>query len=160
MLKIPGLVDVHVHLREPGAPHKEDFDTGTAAALAGGVTTVLAMPNTQPPLVTPEAFIQALDAAAAKARCDYGIFFGASLDNAELAADQAAGAAGLKLYLDATFGPLLLDDTQAWMAHMAYWPESVGGTPRPLVADDATSLFQVAYELYARGRYRLNCRRH
>lgn len=134
MLKIPGLVDVHVHLREPGAPHKEDFDTGTAAALAGGVTTVLAMPNTQPPLVTPEAFIQALDAAAAKARCDYGIFFGASLDNAELAADQAAGAAGLKLYLDATFGPLLLDDTQAWMAHMAYWPESVGGTPRPLVA--------------------------
>ena len=50
MLKLPGLIDPHVHLREPGATHKEDWDSGTAAALAGGFTTVLAMPNTQPPI--------------------------------------------------------------------------------------------------------------
>ena len=48
MIEIPGLTDVHVHMREPGATHKEDWQTGTAAALAGGITTVLAMPNTAP----------------------------------------------------------------------------------------------------------------
>lgn len=122
MIRLPGLIDIHVHLREPGAMHKEDFASGTAAALAGGVTSVLAMPNTQPPLVDAGSFQLALDAAAAKARCDYGVFAGASLDNAAAAAALAPRAAGLKLYLDATFGPLLLDDTQAWMAHMAYWP--------------------------------------
>jgi carbamoyl-phosphate synthase/aspartate carbamoyltransferase/dihydroorotase len=48
LVRIPGLIDVHVHLREPGGTHKEDFSSGTAAALSGGVTMVLAMPNTQP----------------------------------------------------------------------------------------------------------------
>ena len=51
-----GLIDVHVHLREPGATHKEDFNSGTAAALAGGVTMVLAMPNTNPPIVDKASF--------------------------------------------------------------------------------------------------------
>ena len=49
-MRLPGLIDGHVHLREPGGTHKEDWDSGTAAALAGGFTTVLAMPNTQPPV--------------------------------------------------------------------------------------------------------------
>ena len=53
---MPGLIDVHVHLREPGATHKEDFNSGTAAALAGGVTMVLAMPNTNPPIVDKASF--------------------------------------------------------------------------------------------------------
>ena len=72
MLKLPGLIDPHVHMREPGATHKEDWDTGTQAALAGGFTTVLAMPNTKPPVTDGETLALALDAAAAKARCDYG----------------------------------------------------------------------------------------
>jgi carbamoyl-phosphate synthase/aspartate carbamoyltransferase/dihydroorotase len=130
LIRLPGLVDVHVHLREPGGTHKEDFDSGTAAALAGGLTTVLAMPNTNPPLVDAASFRTAQDAASRKARCDYGVFVGASLDNAGAAAELAPEAAGLKLYLDATFGPLLLDDTQAWMAHLALWPENAG----PIVA--------------------------
>jgi carbamoyl-phosphate synthase/aspartate carbamoyltransferase/dihydroorotase len=50
-MRIPGLIDVHVHLREPGQTHKEDFSSGTAAALAGGFTMVCAMPNTQPAIV-------------------------------------------------------------------------------------------------------------
>lgn len=130
MQKLPPLADVHVHLREPGATHKEDFDTGTQAALAGGITTVLAMPNTQPPLVDAPAFKTALDAAAEKARCDYGVYLGAGLNNAPDLIPLAPRAAGLKLYLDATFGELLLDDTQAWMAHFAHWPKNVG----PIVA--------------------------
>ena len=48
--RLPGLIDVHVHVREPGATHKEDWDSVTAAALAGGVTQILAMPNTKPPV--------------------------------------------------------------------------------------------------------------
>ena len=57
MLTLPGLIDVHVHLRAPGATHKEDYDSGTAAALAGGFTTVLAMPNTAPRATgTPQGF--------------------------------------------------------------------------------------------------------
>jgi carbamoyl-phosphate synthase/aspartate carbamoyltransferase/dihydroorotase len=128
-MKLPGLIDIHVHLREPGQTHKEDFASGTAAALSGGVTTVLAMPNTYPPIVDAEAFQIALDAADQKAHCDYGIYIGANLTNAAAIPALAARAAGLKMYLDVTFGPLLLDDTTAWMQHFEHWPVN-----RPIVA--------------------------
>ncbi|HZE21013.1 MAG TPA: amidohydrolase family protein, partial [Desulfobaccales bacterium] len=81
MVKLPGLIDPHVHLREPGATHKEDWDSGTAAALAGGFTLVLAMPNTQPPVTDAASLRLALEAAGRKARCDYAQFLGASADN-------------------------------------------------------------------------------
>lgn len=128
-MKIPGMIDVHVHLREPGQTHKEDFLSGTAAALSGGVTTVLAMPNTNPPLVDADSFRLALEAAKQKSYCDYGIFLGANLSNAETIPLLASQAAGLKMYLDVTFGPLLLDDTTTWMHHFENWPEN-----RPIVA--------------------------
>jgi carbamoyl-phosphate synthase/aspartate carbamoyltransferase/dihydroorotase len=72
MIKLPGLIDPHVHLREPGATHKEDYDSGTSAALAGGITLVLAMPNTKPPIFDSETLDLALNAAKQKAHCDYG----------------------------------------------------------------------------------------
>jgi dihydroorotase-like cyclic amidohydrolase len=56
MVKLPGFIDVHVHVREPGATHKEDFASGTAAALAGGITMILAMPNTNPSVVDQPTF--------------------------------------------------------------------------------------------------------
>ena len=56
VVRLPGMIDVHVHMREPGATHKEDFSSGTAAALAGGVTMVLAMPNTNPAIVDESSF--------------------------------------------------------------------------------------------------------
>ena len=89
MIKLPGLIDPHVHLREPGATYKEDFDSGTAAALAGGFTMVLAMPNTKPPIFDAETLSLALTAARQKARCDYGQYVGAGPDNAEAAAGLA-----------------------------------------------------------------------
>ncbi|MPC46603.1 CAD protein [Portunus trituberculatus] len=55
IVKLPGLIDVHVHVREPGATHKEDWASCTAAALAGGVTLICAMPNTQPPTIDLDA---------------------------------------------------------------------------------------------------------
>jgi carbamoyl-phosphate synthase/aspartate carbamoyltransferase/dihydroorotase len=121
-VRLPGLVDPHVHLREPGAVHKEDFDSGTAAALAGGFTQVLAMPNTVPPITDAHSFEQAHAAAEAKARCDYGIYLGAALDNAATAAKLAGRACGLKMYLDQTYGPLRVHDLAAMQAHVRSWP--------------------------------------
>jgi dihydroorotase-like cyclic amidohydrolase len=124
MLRLPGLIDPHVHLREPGATHKEDWDTGTSAALAGGVTLVLAMPNTKPPIFDAETLEIALTAAKAKARCDYAQFVGAGPDNAEAVAKLAPKAAALKMYLDMTFGQLRLDDMTLWQPHFEKYPKN------------------------------------
>ena len=124
-MRLPGLIDVHVHLREPGATHKEDWDSGTAAALAGGFTMILAMPNTQPAVADAASFELALSAARQKARCDYAQFLGAGPDNAALLPGLARHAAGLKMYLDQTYGPLRLDDMTLWMDHFSKWPSSL-----------------------------------
>jgi carbamoyl-phosphate synthase/aspartate carbamoyltransferase/dihydroorotase len=123
MLKLPGLIDPHVHLREPGATHKEDWDTGTSAALAGGFTMVLAMPNTKPPIFDAETLDLALRAARQKARCDYAQYVGAGPDNAAVVAALADKAAALKMYLDMTFGQLRLDDMTLWRPHFEKFPK-------------------------------------
>ena len=123
MIRLPGLIDIHAHLREPGATHKEDFSTGTAAALSGGFTTVLAMPNTQPPITTPEAFEKAIHTAAQKALCDWGQYLGAGPENAVLISPLAAQAAGLKMYLDVTYGDLRLDQMDLLFPHFENWPK-------------------------------------
>lgn len=124
-IQLPGLIDPHVHLREPGAAHKEDWHSGTSAALAGGFTVVLDMPNNTPPLTDAQTLAAKLCAASAKAVCDYGIHFGASPDNAAVAASLAPHVTGLKMYLDQTFGPLRLDDLPSLMAHMQTFPKDV-----------------------------------
>ena len=129
LLRLPALIDPHVHLREPGGTHKEDFDTGTAAALAGGFTVVLAMPNTQPPLADAESLRAAKQAGRAKARCDYALFLGAGSENAQAAAEAADQACGLKMYLDQTYGPLCLDDLASLQRHVGRWPAD-----RPIAA--------------------------
>ena len=123
MLKLPGLIDPHVHVREPGQTHKEDWDTATQAALAGGVTTILGMPNTKPPIFDAATLDLALDAAKQKARCDYGQYVGAGPDNASILPALASKAAGLKMYLDSTFGELRLDDMTLWMPHFQNYPK-------------------------------------
>lgn len=122
MLRLPGLIDPHVHMREPGAIHKEDWDSGTQAALAGGFTALLAMPNTQPPVTDGATLALSLEPAAHKARCDYAQFIGAGAENTHTAAALANQTAGLKMYLDQTYGPLRLDDMTLWMEHFANWP--------------------------------------
>jgi dihydroorotase len=121
-LKIPGLVDVHVHLREPGGEHKEDMASGSAAALAGGVVLVLDMPNTYPPVVDAGTLALKRRLAQEKAVCDIGFFVGASELNAEDAAGLAGEAAGLKIYLDQTYGPLRMRSLAALLAHFRTWP--------------------------------------
>lgn len=121
-LRLPGLIDPHVHLRDPGATHKEDWDSGTAAALAGGFTCVLDMPNNAPPITNAATLAAKQQAARARARCDYGLHLGAGADNAESAPLLAPRVVGLKMYLDHTFGPLHLDSLGLLMTHAARWP--------------------------------------
>jgi carbamoyl-phosphate synthase/aspartate carbamoyltransferase/dihydroorotase len=122
MLRLPGLIDPHVHMREPGATHKEDWTSGTAAALAGGFTAVLAMPNTAPPVTDEETLAQTLTLAGQKAHCDYAQYLGAGADNASSLPKLADQAAGLKMYLDQTYGPLRLTDQADWRKHFEGWP--------------------------------------
>ena len=124
-LTLPGLIDPHVHMREPGATHKENWDSGTAAALAGGFTTVLAMPNTAPPVTDAGTLQSTLHLAGSKARCDFAQYLGAGADNTASAAALAPFSAGLKMYLDQTYGPLRLDDMTDWLAHLQAWPHDV-----------------------------------
>ncbi|XP_076067925.1 carbamoyl-phosphate synthetase 2, aspartate transcarbamylase, and dihydroorotase rudimentary isoform X2 [Oratosquilla oratoria] len=125
IVKLPGLVDVHVHVREPGATHKETWDTCTAAALSGGVTLLCAMPNTCPPVVDATSFSLAKEVASRGARCDYAIFMGASNENHASLAALAPRAAALKMYLNETFTTLRLDDTTTWLKHLESWPRSM-----------------------------------
>ncbi|NWS48992.1 PYR1 protein, partial [Probosciger aterrimus] len=129
LIRLPGLIDVHVHLREPGSTHKEDFSSGTAAALAGGVTMVCAMPNTSPAITDTTSFTLVQKLAEAGARCDFALFLGASLDNASLLGPLAGAAAGLKMYLNDTFSSLQMDDVLLWMEHFEQWPRHL-----PIVA--------------------------
>ena len=117
-LRLPGLIDVHTHMRDPGQTHKEDWSTGTAAALAGGFTTVLAMPNTSPPLTDARLLDDTLAAAGRGARCDYGQYAAATDDNAGTVAALAPRTVGLKMYLNATFGDLRLADRGTWVRHL------------------------------------------
>ncbi|MGC9347331.1 MAG: amidohydrolase family protein [Anaerolineae bacterium] len=122
-VKLPGLADVHVHLRAPGGEHKEDVRSGTTAALAGGFTTVLAMPNTHPPLVTLSDYRAAERRAEAEALCDVHHFAGASADHVEELPALGREAVGLKVYLDQTYGPLRITDLTTLLACFCAWPE-------------------------------------
>lgn len=121
-LRLPGLIDPHVHVRDLNQAHKEDWDSCTASALAGGFTTILAMPNTQPPLVDEESLTLYEQGAQMRARCDYGIYLGAGPENVAAAATLAPRVAGLKMYLDSTFGDLKMDQLDLLVKHCARWP--------------------------------------
>ncbi|XP_050730694.1 CAD protein-like isoform X4 [Eriocheir sinensis] len=122
IVKLPGLIDVHVHVREPGATHKEDWASCSAAALAGGVTLICAMPNTQPPVVDLDSLTLAKELAARGSRCDFAIFLGASTNNHAVLPELAPRAAALKMYLNQTFSTLMLHDTTVWLKHLEAWP--------------------------------------
>ncbi|KAM3602332.1 uncharacterized protein V6R79_002224 [Siganus canaliculatus] len=129
LVRLPGLIDVHVHLREPGATHKEDFSSGTAAALAGGVTMVCAMPNTSPAVTDLNSLALVQKLAKAGCRCDYALYLGAASDNAPILPSIASQAAGLKMYLNDTYSTLKMDNVSLWMEHFEKWPKQM-----PIVA--------------------------
>jgi dihydroorotase len=113
---LPGAIDVHVHFRDPGYPHKEDFASGTAAAALGGVTTVFDMPNTIPPAGTPEVLAAKHRIAAEKAHVDFGLYGLLGEDTVEhVPALVNGGVIGFKLYMGNTFGRIPCPSTGAML---------------------------------------------
>ncbi|TVQ82536.1 MAG: dihydroorotase [Micavibrio sp.] len=109
---LPGVIDTQVHFREPGNTHKEDLATGTLSALAGGVTCIFEMPNTDPLTTTAEALQDKLDRAAGRAWCNYAFFVGGTGENAENLAEleKLPGCCGIKVFMGSSTGNLLTED--------------------------------------------------
>ncbi|HEY1411027.1 MAG TPA: dihydroorotase family protein, partial [Rhodopila sp.] len=113
---LPGAIDVHVHFRDPGYTHKEDWDTGTAAAAFGGVTTVFDMPNTVPATANAAALAEKHAIASSRARIDYGLYGFLGEDTiANVPEMIAGGVIGFKLYMGETFGRLPTPSTGAML---------------------------------------------
>lgn len=110
-LLMPGMIDTHVHFRDPGLTHKADIASESAAAVAGGVTSYFDMPNTVPPTVTLEAWQAKMDRAAKVSHANYAFYIGATNDNLDstlLRADYSQ-VPGVKLFLGSSTGNLLVD---------------------------------------------------
>ncbi len=111
---LPGVVDSQVHLREPGAEHKEDLETGGRAAVMGGVTGVFEMPNTNPLTITPEALADKVTRATNRMYCDFAFYMGGTRENAHLLGEfeQLPGCAGIKVFMGSSTGSLLVEDDE------------------------------------------------
>jgi dihydroorotase len=115
---LPGAIDSQVHFREPGNEHKEDLETGSRAAVLGGVTAVFEMPNTNPPTTTREAIDDKLRRANGRMHCDFAFYVGATPGNvAELATlERLPGVCGVKAFLGSSTGTLLLNKPEDILA--------------------------------------------
>ncbi len=110
---LPGLTEVHAHLREPGATHKEDFSTGSRAAIAGGITTVLDMPNNPVPTVSEEALKNKINLTRGRIYADVGFHFGATEESSYVFGAVENKIFGYKVYMNPTTGNLLVDTEEA-----------------------------------------------
>ena len=115
---LPGVIDSQVHFREPGPVHKEDLETGSRAAVLGGVTAVFEMPNTDPTTTTAEALADKMGRAKGRMHCDFAFWVGATHDNVadipEL--ERLPGAAGIKVFMGSSTGRLLVADDEGVLA--------------------------------------------
>lgn len=107
---IPGVIDDHVHFRDPGLTHKADIHTESIAAAAGGVTSFMDMPNTNPQTTTPEALEAKFADAATKSVVNYSFYFGATNDNADMLPTlDRSRVCGVKLFMGSSTGNMLVD---------------------------------------------------
>lgn len=109
IIELPGLIDLHVHLRDPGQTHKEDFYTGSSAALAGGFTTIIDMPNNLIPVTTEALLDEKILIAKSKTVSDIGFNFGTLGDNFSEFSKIYDKVTGLKVYLNITTGGFIID---------------------------------------------------
>lgn len=151
IIRLPGLIDPHVHLREPGATQKEDFETGTKAAIAGGYTVVLDMPNNPIPTVTPEALQQKMDLAKGRIFADAGFHFGASRESVQYFDEVAGKVFGLKLYMNHTTGELLIEDETLLEQIFSVWT-----TQKPILVHAESATLQKAISLAEKYQKRLH----
>ncbi|WP_376710300.1 dihydroorotase [Pseudochrobactrum lubricantis] len=111
---LPGVVDSQVHFREPGLEHKEDLQTGSLAAVLGGVTSVFEMPNTKPLTTSPEALADKVKRGTHRMHCDFAFWVGGTRDNAKDVPEleRLPGAAGIKVFMGSSTGDLLVEDDE------------------------------------------------
>jgi len=109
---LPGVIDTQVHFREPGHTHKEDLESGSRAAVQGGVTAVFEMPNTDPLTTDASALADKLRLARGRMHCDFAFFVGGTHENvADLPElERLPGAAGIKVFIGSSTGKLLVPD--------------------------------------------------
>lgn len=125
-LLLPGVIDTHVHFRDPGLTHKADMASESQAAVAGGVTSFCDMPNTVPPTVTLSAWRQKMESAAEKSRANYAFWLGATNDNlSEIQKADYSRVCGIKLFMGSSTGRMLVDSEQALEALFASAPALV-----------------------------------
>lgn len=112
---LPGVIDSQVHFREPGLEHKEDLESGSRAAVMGGVTAVFEMPNTKPNTDTADRVADKLARAHHRMWCDHAFYVGATSSNAESLKEleRIPGTAGVKIFMGASTGDLLVADDGA-----------------------------------------------
>lgn len=111
---LPGVIDSQVHFREPGAEHKEDLESGSRAAVAGGVTGVFEMPNTKPLTTSAETLADKVSRATNRMFCDFAFYMGGTRENAKQLPEleRLPGCAGTKVFMGSSTGDLLVDDDQ------------------------------------------------
>ncbi len=151
MLRIPLLIDAHFHARDFNQQPKGTFETETKAALLSGFGLVLAMPNTDPPLINHSAIVQARKKAEGKIYCDVGFHFGTNGQNLEEFVKVYNLVKGLKVYLNPTTGNLQLDKGSVDRAFLT-WPPT---TPI-LVHAEGAGLLKMVLELSSLYRQRLH----
>ncbi len=136
---LPGLIDTHVHMREPGTTHKEDFLTGSKAALAGRFTTVIDMPNNPKPTTTLAA-LKEKQQLAKKAKCEVFFHFGADKDNFEEV--KKARPNSMKLYFSETTGNIMRNDPKSVERHFQNFDND-----KPIVVHAEGNRLEVAIKL-------------
>jgi dihydroorotase len=109
---LPGVIDSHVHFREPGLTHKEDLESGSLGAVLGGVTAVFEMPNTDPTTTAVEALADKVRRAHHRMHCDFAFYVGATRDNTKDLGEleRLPGACGVKVFMGSSTGSLLIED--------------------------------------------------
>ena len=113
-LLLPGVIDEHVHFREPGLTHKADIASESRAAVAGGVTSFMEMPNTKPPAVSHRELEAKFELAREHSYANYSFYLGATNDNiGEVKATDPSRVCGIKLFMGASTGNMLVDDQKA-----------------------------------------------
>jgi len=110
IIKLPQLIDPHVHFRTPGLEYKEDWTTGSQATIAGGITTVIDMPNTVPPTTTEELLEQKKQIINQDTLINYGLNFAAAVDNLEEIPKVINKVTGVKVFLNHSTGKLLIEN--------------------------------------------------
>jgi dihydroorotase len=144
---LPGVIDTQVHFREPGNEHKEDLETGSRAAVLGGVTGVFEMPNTAPPTTTRAAIEDKLARAKNRMHCDYAFYAGATPQNVGALADleRMPGVCGVKAFLGSSTGTLLLSHPDDILAALK------SGTRRVAVHSEDEDRLEARKDLRVKG---------